>query len=87
MNSLSYFRSGKVISLKEVDSDVETKQYNRDTRRLTKFKRLKRSKREGKDTEAAGGDKEEGSKPQFVKRRQNSRRRGDGDNSFPSGEV
>lgn len=73
--------------LKEVDSDVETRQYERDNRRRMRVRRRTKSKREGTDTEAAGGDRVEGSKPRFFKRKPNSKRRGDGDNNSPAGEV
>ncbi|XP_046736345.1 methenyltetrahydrofolate synthase domain-containing protein [Diprion similis] len=78
-------KEGKVIVLKEVDSDVGTSHYERDNRRRLKVRRRTKSKQEGTDSEAARGDKEEGSTPRFSKRKQNWKRRGDGDYGSPTG--
>ncbi|XP_015597153.1 methenyltetrahydrofolate synthase domain-containing protein isoform X2 [Cephus cinctus] len=73
-------KEGKIIVLKEVDSDRETRQYEKNRNKKGKNKTRSKAKADISQTQTAVGGNKDIVKPRFPKRRLYHKLRGDGDN-------
>lgn len=80
MNCCFFFRDGKIVNLKEEDSDLETQELYRSR---SKYSKGDFGVNDGREE----GEKEKMVKTHYSKRRTYSKTKSEGDNNLPSNEM
>lgn len=85
---LFFRRDGKIVILKEVDSDVETRQYIKNRVKYPKNKKRFNAKRDAPNTEnTVEGGKDKTDKPRFPRRRTYKKPKAEEESDPPNAEV
>lgn len=88
VNTRLFFHSdGKIVVLKEVDSDVETRHYIKNRVKYPKNKKRFNAKRDASNTENTVEGKDKVDKPRFPQRRTNKKPKVEEENNPLNAEV